>query len=161
MLDFYPLVSGRWVLFYGHALKPHQSFTEWLISNFSSSLNQGCRRPLLRAFALPCIFVMILLIHLKIVLLSLLWFLPCREIPMVYPGFGFPFPFSKSGTEMSGKGIHSFIHQTYWGIVLLCMDKAGLQHHFSSLWEGGGEEAGLSSFRFQTRSGTWYSCHFP
>lgn len=60
------------------------------------------------------------------------------EIPAVYLGFGFPFLFSKSGIEMSGQVIRSFITKAYGGTVLTCVAKAGLQHPFFSPLKGGG-----------------------
>lgn len=53
---------------------------------------------------------MILLIHLKIVLLSLLWFLPCREIPVVILVLDSPFPFLNLEQKCQERGfVHSFI----------------------------------------------------
>lgn len=93
-------------------------------------------------------------------LLSLLWFFPCTESPVVYLAFGFLFPSSKPGIEMSGRVTHSFITQTYWGIVLICMANVGLQHPFSSFWKGGGRRqvsdhmALLPSYLIES-TGTW------
>lgn len=48
---------------------------------------------------------------------------PGREVPVIYLGFGFPVLIFKSGTERSGKGIHSLGHMKA---------RAGLWHLWSS-----------------------------